>query len=141
MKYDAILYIDNIIHEDDRYYAKKSPVGADSGPGRYIGAPDPKMYANTNFGKSLRNMINGFGSGFFGEVSDFGKWVVVTVGYHDYITGKTSSKTFLIVFEIKGDGIVLSTSTKWRTISGVDQAASYIRSACSVLQSEANRKL
>lgn len=141
MKYDAVLYLDSLINEDDRYHARKSPVGADSGPGIYVDIDDPKMYANNNFGRVLQSMINNFGSGFFGEVSDFGKWVVATVGCHDHISGKTSTKTFLIVFKHKGDGIVLSTSTKWRTISGVDQAASYIRSACSALQSEANRKL
>ena len=86
-------------------------------------------------------MINGFGSEFFGEVTDFGKWVVVTVGCHNHASGRTSTKTFLVVFEHKGNGIVVSSSTKWRSISGLDQAASYIRSACSSLQTDASRKL
>lgn len=141
MKYDAILYIDPLINEDDRYNAKSKPDSGVYGPGKYVDVDDPKLYTNNSFGRVLSNTINGFGTNYFGEVSDFGKWVVATVGYHDHISGHTAKKTFLVVFKDKGDGLVLSSSTKWRSISGVDQAASYIRSVCSSLQSEAQRKL
>lgn len=141
MKYDAILYIDPLVNEDDRYSARKSPESSNKGPGIYVDVDDPRMHANNNFGRALQSSINGFGSNYFAEVTDFGKWVVATVGYHDYIAGHTSQKTFLIVFKDKGDGLVMSSSTKWRSISGVDQAISYIRSVCSALQSEAQRKL
>ena len=141
MKYDAILYIDPLVNEDDRYNARKSPSSADKGPGIYVDVDDPRMHANNNFGRALQSAVNGFGSNYFAEVTDFGKWVVATVGYHDYIAGHTSKKTFLIVFKDKGDGLVMSSSTKWRSISGVDQAISYIRSVSGSLQSEAQRKL
>lgn len=139
-QYDAILVLENRINEDDRYHARKSPDYAPKGPGIYADIHDPKMYASNNFGRTLRDALKGM-TGSIVKVSDFGKYVSVDVGFHDYISGKTSTKTFLIVFEYKGDGMVFTSSTKWRTISGVDQAASYIRSACSSLQSEANRKL
>lgn len=139
-KYDTILVLENHINEDDRYHARKSPQGVDSGPGGVVGIRDPKMYANNNFGRALRDSLKDM-TGAVVKVSDFGQYVVVDVGFHDYIAGKTSTKTFLIVFEYKGDGLVFASSTKWRTISGLSQAASYIKSACSSLQSEANRKL
>lgn len=138
-KYDAILYVTSQINEDTRYNATKSPNSSDTTPTGW--SDDPLMYANNNFGAALRNYVNNFGSGYWGEVTDFGKWVVCTTYYHSYVSGKTASKTFLIVFQDKNNGIVLNTSNRWRTISGVDQAASYIRSASSVLQSEANRKI
>ena len=138
-KYDAILVVNNL-NEDDRYHARRSPDSSPKGPGIYVGLEDPKMHANNNFGRALRDQLKGM-TGSVVKVSDFGKYVSVDVGFHDYITGRTSTKTFLIVFEYKGDGLVFSSSTKWRTISGVDQAVSYIRSACSSLQSDVNRKL
>ena len=43
------------------------------------------------------------------------KYIVVTVGYHNIITGRSAHKVFLIAFEDKGNGIVMSTMSKWRT--------------------------
>ena len=80
-------------------------------------------------------------NGFSAEVVDFKKWVTVRVTHSNHITGKSASKTFLIVFKQKGDGIVLSTHNKYRTISGVDQAASYIRQVCNSLTNETNNKI
>ena len=140
-KYDAILVLKNQINEDDRYHSSKGPDYSPKGPGGDAGIPDPKMYANNNFGRVLRDSLKDMTGGAVVKVSDFGQYVVVDVGFHDYIAGKTSTKTFLIVFEYKGDGLIFTSSTKWRTISGANQAVSYIKSACSSLQSEANRKL
>jgi hypothetical protein len=80
------------------------------------------------------------GNDFSSRVTDFGKWVTVDISHHNHITGRTSSKTFLIVFQQKGDGIVLSTHNRYRTISGVDQAASYIKSVASSLQNNTQSK-
>ena len=139
--FDSILILDNINESDDRSYARKSYVGVDSGPGGMVGRDDPKMYANNNFGRVLRSQLSGMGADYGVEVSDFGKGVTVRVTCSNYISGRSVSKTFLILFEYKGDGIVFTSSTKWRTISGVDQAASYIKSACNSMQSDAARKL
>ena len=133
---DTILIVKEPILEDNRTNATRTQSGVDRGPGIYVGSYDPRMYSAFNFGRSLQSRLNNIGTGYFSEVSDFGKFVSATVGYNNPITGKTAKKTFVIAFEGKGgDGIVLSSSTRWRTISGVDQAASYIRSACSSLQS------
>lgn len=135
-KYDAILLVENNINEDRRTNPSRTTVGYDSGPGIYVGAPDPRMYSAYNFGRTLQNMLNNIGNGYYAEVSDFGKYVSVTIGYHNPTNGKSATKCFLIDFDGKGgNGRVFASSTRWRTISGADQAASYIRSSCSSLQS------
>lgn len=140
-KYDAILCVELPINEsDDRLYAKRGP-GATRGFGPYWNADDPKMYGSFTFGNSLKQSLGNMGYGYGCQVTDFKKWVVVNVTYHNHITGKSSSKTFLIVFKEKGDGIVLSTHNRYRTISGVDQAASYIKSVCNGLQSDTQNRI
>lgn len=143
-KYDAILCVQEPINEggyDDRRYATKNPQGNDRGLiSPYVNYDDPKMYANFSFGQTLQSRLNDMGKEYSAKVTDFGKWVVAEVSHVNVVTGRSSSKTFLIVFQNKGDGMVLSTHNKYRTISGVEQAASYIRSAASALQSaDANK--
>ena len=142
-KYDAILYYEPIINEgayDDRSYGSKT-IGDTRGFRVGRDWDDPKLFANHAFGNMLRTSLDSMSSGFSNKITDFGKWVSVEVTYHDKITGRSASKTFLIVFKIKGDGIVLSTHNRYRTISGVDQAASYIRSACNSLPSSTSTKI
>ena len=144
MKYDSILYITepaNIL-ESDRMVGSGNWSGAyKSVTGYPYTTDDPKMYNAFTFGKIIRNAVNSMGSGWSSEVSDFKKWVVVRVSYHNYETSRTSTKTFLIVFQHKGDGIVLSTHNRYRTISGADQAVSYIRSACAQLQNSTQNRI
>ena len=138
-KYDTILVLQQDINEDRRTNSTRTAVGSDSGPGIYVGAPDPRMYSAYNFGRTLQNMLNNIGNGFYSQVSDFGKYVSVTIGYNNPVTGRSATKSFLIDFEGKGgDGRIFASSTRWRSISGADQAASYIRSSCSSLQSNTN---
>lgn len=140
-KYDAILYYNSINESaDERIYTKKIP-GGTYGFNIYPDADDPKLYQTFSFANMLRSSLSNIGPGFFCKIVDFKKWVVVEISHHNYITGKTASKTFLIVFQHKGDGIVLNTHNKYRTISGVDQAASYIKSACSRLQSDTQNRV
>ena len=135
-KYDAILCVDNtdFINEADRKNASRNMVGQD----RYFNVSlqwdDPKLYNRYSFGQSLRSALNGLGNGWSCKVTDFNKWVVVDMQHHDIISGRTASKTVLIVFQDKGNGIVLSTHNKYRSISGVDQAISYIKNASNVLK-------
>lgn len=135
-KYDAVLYVDQMINETDyRIHARKAPNGNFySMDGRPYNSDDPKMYNAFSFGNIMRNALNNMGDGYSAEVTEFKKWVVVRVSHHDHMSGVSASKTFLVVFKDKGDGIVLSTHNKYRTISGADQALSYIRSACSSLR-------
>jgi hypothetical protein len=129
-----------INESDERLYTRRIP-GDTKGFTQYINADDPKLYQAYSFGNALRQNLSNIGYGFSCKVTDFKKWVVAEIIHHNTITGKTSSKTFLIVFKDKGDGIVLSTHNKYRTISGVDQAASYIRSACSSLQNDTQNRI
>jgi hypothetical protein len=143
-KFDAILHIDTPINEavvDDRIYARDTVKGVSKGFKVHASWDDPKLYSNMSFGRLLRQSLNGMGDGFSCKVTDFAKWVVVEVSHHNILTGRTSSKTFLIVFQPDQKGIVLSTHNRYRTISGVDQAASYIRSACASLNNVNQTKL
>ena len=150
-KYDAILVcsIDDFINEsygDERAYTSAS-YGRDVGATPYMWYDDPRLYASNAFGKLMLNDLNNWRKGFSAKVTDFGKWVVVEVTYHNVITGRSASKTFLVVFDggpkgtDKGGGIILSTANKWRTISGYAQASSYIKSASGALESATSQKL
>lgn len=139
--YDAILYIEPSINEDDRFPTKSTIDASPHGNTQYVNWDDPKLWANNAFGRLLRNELNNMGNGFSAEVTDFAKWVVVKVNHHNYITGRTSSKTFLVVFSHKEAGLVLSTANKWRSISGYSQAVSYIKAASQVLRNSSSQKI
>jgi hypothetical protein len=156
-KFDAILVCDsNLLNESSVSYG--DPRGyTDQKAGYskwvipetpYAWYDNPKLYAQNAFGRMMYSDLNNMGRGYTAKVTDFGKWVVVDVAYHNFITGRSASKTFLIVFNIddsngttKSSGYVLSTANKWRSISGYGQAVSYIKSACSSLESGTSTKL
>ena len=151
-KYDAVLIcnIDNTINEG--YGDKRSYAGAGwgkdvAGTGPHVWYDDPRLYASNAFGKVMLSDLNGWRQGYSAKVSDFGKWVVVEVTYHHHVTGRSASKTFLVVFDggpkgtDPGGGMVLSTANKWRTISGYSQAVSYIKSASTALESGTQSKI
>lgn len=138
---DTILYLENILLEDDRYVTDKPADASYHGINPSINWDDPKLWSSNAFGKTIQKELNGMGGGFSVEVTDFNKWVVVKVNYNNCITGRVSSKTFLIVFSNKSNGIVLSTANKWRSISGYSQAVSYIKSASQSLKSSSDQKI
>lgn len=152
-KYDAILVcnVEDIISEvygDERSYTGARPgQSRDVGKVPYLWYDDPKLYANNAFGKMMLNDLNNWKKGYFAKVTDFAKWVVVEVTHHNFLTGRSASKTFLVVFnggETGTDpagGLVMSTANKWRTISGYSQAVSYIKSASSALESSTSQKI
>ena len=153
-KYDAVLIcsIDDIVNDinesygDERYYTGAGS-GKDAGKTPYLWYDDPRLYASNAFGQLMLNDLNNWRKGYSAKVSDFGKWVVVEVTHHNAVTGRSASKTFLVVFDggpkgtDKGGGMVLSTANKWRTISGYSQASSYIKSASGALESATSAKL
>lgn len=150
-KYDAILVcnMEDIINEafgDERYYTGDG-YGRMAGKVPYLNYDDPRLYASNAFGKAIQNELNTWKSGFSAKVTDFGKWVVVDVTFHHHVTGRSASKTFLVVFNggktgtDKGGGMILSTANKWRTISGYSQAVSYIKSASGALEAATSQKL
>lgn len=150
-KYDAILVcnIENIISEgfgDERSYTGAG-YGKNVGKVPYLWYDDPKLFASNAFGKMMLNDLNNWKTGYSAKVSDFAKWVVVDVTHHNHVTGRSASKTFLVVFnggetgKDPGGGLVLSTANKWRTISGYSQAISYIKSAAAALESSTSQKI
>lgn len=142
-KYDAILYFnpEETINESDRKNASKNAVGADKFVKGSLAWDDPRLFNQHSFGQILRSSLNNIGNGWSCNVTDFNKWVVVEMSHHDTVTGRTSSKTFLVVFQEKGDGIVLSTNNKYRSISGAEQAVSYIKNASGALRDSNQTKL
>lgn len=138
-KYDTILYIDNPINE-----AKADPRTQYAG-----GAPLSKGYdirfgylKNTqgnnpyNYGQSLRSTLPCTG-GWSTEVADFGTEIAVKITYNNPATGRSASKMYLIVFDMatkNGKGMIKVSNAKWRSISDISQAASYIKGASSSLQ-------
>lgn len=151
IKYDAILVcnVDDFINEtfgDDRSYSTTGP-GKNAGKVPYLWYDDPRLYASNAFGKLLLNDLNNWRQGYSAKVTDFGKWIVVEVTCHNHVSGRSASKTFLVVFDggpkgtDKGGGIVLSTANKWRTISGYSQASSYIKSASGALEAATTQKI
>lgn len=144
-KYDAVLYFKPQINEatgDSRIYNRgKAAIGGLKGFNQNHVSDDPKMYNTYTFGNMVRQSLNNMSAEYSCQVTDFKKWVVVTVTHNNIITGKSSSKTFLIVFDLNKEGIVLSTHNRYRTISGVDQAISYIKSSCQALQSDTQNRI
>lgn len=150
-KYEAVLVCDVQDFLTEAFGDERSFTGA--GPGKmtgnvpYLWYDDPRLYASNAFGKLMYNDLNSWKQGYSAKVSDFGKWVVVEVTHHNHITGRSASKTFLVVFDggpkgtDKGGGMVLSTANKWRTISGYSQASSYIKSASATLESATSQKI
>ena len=150
-EYDAVLVYQPSVNEDgldpllgtngaDKRATSAGPWKIDKGAySTYLYYNDPKLYASWAFGKQLQTALTGFGAGFASEVSDYGKYVSVKVTYSNPPTGKTASKTFLIVFNPDGrEGHVFSSSNRYRTFSGLTQAASYIKSAASSLRDKTN---
>lgn len=149
-KYDAVLVMDynsiNEVYGDERSYTSAGP-GKNVGKVPYMWYDDPKLYAGNAFGKMMLNDLNSWRAGYSSKVTDFGKWVVVEVTYHHHVTGRSASKTFLVVFDggpkgtDKGGGMIMSTANKWRTISGYSQAVSYIKSVSTALESATSQKI
>ena len=149
-KYDAVL-ICNLDEINEGYGDERTMTGA--GPGRdygkvqYTWYDDPRLYASNAFGRMMQAELNSWSRGYSSKVTDFGKWVIVEVTYHHYVTGRSASKTFLVVFDggpkgtDKAGGMILSTANKYRTISGYSQAVSYIKSVSSALETACQQKL
>ena len=144
-QFDTILYVNDnnhILETDNRIFATKPISGETKSFYGVSTMVDPKLYSGYSFGKQLRSELSGMGPGSFAKVTDFGKWVTVEAGWTDIITGRSDSKTFLIIFhKDNGDGLIMNTANKYRSISGVSQAASYIKSACNTLRNQSNNKI
>lgn len=119
------------INEDLRTVGRTDATGAvDKGPSGIINKYDWRVWNGAAFGRQLQGMLRS-GGGYNFEVTDMGQYVACRASYHCVSTGKSISKVFIVAFDNPklGDGKVFATSTKWRTISTVQQAANYINSA------------
>lgn len=144
-KYDAILVVQQRVDERNTDKRMSSTGGSPSGGGwgsqtGFLDYYGPEVYGSMSFGHQVARSL-GSNNGYGVEVSDFGAWCVVRVTYNSVPTGRSASKTFLIVFQDKSKGIVLSTSNKWRTIDGWSQAVSYISSSMSAVRSNCDSVL
>lgn len=90
--------------------------------------------SSTSFGFTLRSMLQ-LGSGYGVEVADFGDAVSVKVTYTSPRSCKSASQHFIILFYENGQCRAKTNSQRWRTCNDIGQAASYIRSKASKLQS------
>lgn len=93
--------------------------------------------SSTSFGMTLRSMLQ-LGGGYSTEVTDFGDAVSVKVTYTSPRSCKSASQNFLILFYENGQCRAKTNSQRWRTCNDIGQAASYIRSKSSRLQSTAS---
>lgn len=87
-----------------------------------------------SFGQTLRSMLS-LGAGYSVEVSDFGEVVTVKMTYTNTRTCKSSSINCVILFYDNGQCRAKIHSARWRTCNDIGQAASYLRSKASKLQS------
>ncbi len=113
---------------DNRVQGTSGATGAvTTGPGGVINAYDWRVWNASGFGRQLQGALQA-GRGYSFEVTDFGQYVSCRASFHSVATGKSITKHFVVAFDNpkRGDGKVFATSTKWRTISNVQQAASYI---------------
>lgn len=148
-KFDGILVLDpNVVNEaglDSLIGTGNADVRAVSaavGPyqdkgaySSYLNYQDPKLFANWSFGKQIQSALTNIGSGYTAEVSDFGRYVCIKMTFSNPPTGKTASKNFLVVFNPDGKvGQIYQNSNRYRTFSGVSQAASYIKSCATALK-------
>lgn len=105
-------------------------MGADMGTDAF----DWRIWQDTSFGRTLTSRLRS--SGLNVSVFDAGKTLSVTAGLEDSATGKTVTKTFIVVFAqpkkkgdlIPGYGKIWNSSTKFRTFSNIDQVANYVSS-------------
>lgn len=130
METTVIKLVHPINEVDGRINGKAGYTGTkDYGPNGMPNLYDWRLYSGSGYGRQLQAFLSG-GNGYSYEVTDMGQYVVVRGTYHNLATGKTTSKTFVIVFDDPktGDGKIFATSTKWRTVSSINQAANYIKS-------------
>lgn len=95
------------------------------------------IFANTiySLGGNIRSALSSLGAGYSVKVIDYGSDVFVSVSYTNSMTGKTAGCNFLIKFTSKrGEGIIKANEARYRTISSVTDAISYINSKSSNLK-------
>ena len=128
----VLILAEPVNESDSRTYATGSVIGNPSqGPHGYYGAYDWRVWDGTGYGNQLARSIRPGGPEYSVDVHDCGQYVSVVAHYNNPATGKKISQSFIVAFKDpkKGDATVFMTSTKWRTVSSISQAANYISSS------------
>lgn len=141
MVFDTILELDCPINEinekrDERLDTLKIGTKTITGASDYTQqAWFMNPYDNFSLGSYVRGGLS-LGRGFSTRVFDMGTDIVVHIEYYDIGTCKTASAYFLIkLLNKKGEGCVKASSNRYRTISTIGEAISYISSRAKALPS------
>lgn len=139
MVFDTILEIQQPINEkrDERLDTLRIGTKTISGAADYQKqAWFMNPYDNFSLGSYIRSGLENLGRGFSTQVFDFGSDIAVHIEYYDIGTCKTAGANFLIkILNKKGEGCVKSSSNRYRTISTIGEAISYISSRGKALAS------
>lgn len=138
------LYLSQPINEssDPRTLAKGNTAGTlNQGPGGWYGAYDYRVWDGASYGRRLQSEANPGGKGYSIDVHDCGAQLSVTASYQSPISGKKISQSFIVILQDPktSAGTIFMTSTKWRTVSTISQAASYINSTIRSLAGQVDR--
>lgn len=134
-------FCENIV-EDHRVQATTGTQGyANQGKNNQYGGYDWTVWDGGSYGKMLRAAAHPGDRGFFIEVHDCGRFLSVKASYQSPATGKSVSQNFIVVLkDDNAEANVYMTSTKWRTVSSISQAASYIQQTIKSLAGYADRR-
>lgn len=143
MIFDTILELDNNLVNE-----KKDPRLGDLKIGTKTISASPEFtgqawfmnpYDNFSLGSYVRSGLESLGRGFSTQVFDFGSDIMIHIEYYDIGTCKTAGANFLIkILNKKGEGCVKSSSNRYRTITTIGEAISYISSRAKSLSSYTN---
>lgn len=143
MNTPIVIYCNTPINEvDSRAKAHGNIAGtSNQGPGGFYGTPDWRVWDGASYGKQVQREANP-GQGYTIDVHDCGQHLSVTASYQNPANGKKVSQSFIIVLQGTNNsaGTVFMTSTKWRTVSSISQAASYISSTIRSMAGSINQR-
>lgn len=142
MEFDTVLVLEQPILEKKDSRLKSLRIGTAT----ITDTPDYRgqawfmnPYDNFSLGSYVRSGLESLGRGYSTQVFDFGTDIVVYVEYFDIGTCKTAGAHFLIkILNKDGTGVVKSSSNRYRTISSIGEAVSYISSRGRGLSSYTN---
>lgn len=140
MKVDTILYIDDSILNEAADPRVKMSTKVTNQTLNWPQSFDPN--SQFSYGSIVQSQLEGgFGRGYSVKVTDFGTDIFVEVSYSNQQTGRMNGKTFLIKMKNKtGEGWIKASAYRYRTITGIDQAISYIRSVSANLKGNTSQQ-
>lgn len=93
--------------------------------------------AQVKAGPIIRTQLSSLGKGYNIECIDFGSDIVIKITYTNIQTGRTSGQSFLLkLSSTKGEGIIKSSEIRYRTVSNLVNAVSYIKTKAGSLKQQ-----